>query len=87
MSSERHVRIEFRNMRAGEKLGPFRYGGDLVVTCFRGAFSVTDGQETALATVQDQIVVPERTSIQIDCTEDGTVQIIWAPAFAPPVED
>lgn len=34
---ELHVRTEFRNMRAAEKLGPARYGGDLVVICFRGA--------------------------------------------------
>lgn len=82
VASERHVRVEFRNLRVGEKLGPFRYAGDVVITCFRGTFALSDGQETRLAKELDQFVVPENTRIEIECTEAGTAQIIWAPAFA-----
>lgn len=82
IASEQHVRVEFVNLRAGGKLGPFRYAGDLVVTCFRGAFMASDGQATHVVRELDQVVIPEGSLVEIDCQADGTLQIIWASAFA-----
>jgi hypothetical protein len=82
MASERHVRIEFFNLRNGAKLGPFRYAGDLVVTSFRGSFEVSDGDATHLVRELDQVVIPDGSLVEVDCQVDGTLQFIWAPAFA-----
>jgi len=85
-ASTRNVRVEFRNMRAEEKLGPLSYSGDLVVTCFRGRFSLNDGKEACDAWELDQVVVPEKSRLEIDCVEDGTIQVIWTPPFAATVQ-
>lgn len=82
VSSERHIRVEFRNMSTGEKMGPFRYEGDLIVTCFGGAFSLSDGQNRCEMIDHEQAVVPEGATVELECREQGTVQIIWAPAHA-----
>lgn len=74
MASERHVRVEFRNMVPGEKLGPFRYSGDLVVTCYRGRFALSDEKESRSAIELDQVVVPENSRLEIECIEGGTIQ-------------
>jgi hypothetical protein len=38
VAAEQQVRIEYRNMTAGETVGPFTNDGDIVVTCYAGEF-------------------------------------------------
>lgn len=82
VASESNVRIEFRNMRAGEKLPPFSCAGNLVLTIFAGEFSISDGVQTKRASELDQLVTPEDAPLAIECVVDGTLQIIWTPPFA-----
>jgi hypothetical protein len=80
--SEPNVRIEFRNMAAGERLDPFAYAGALVVTCFRGAFLLQADAASKDLVVMEQAVVSANERVLLECTHDGTVQIIWSPPFA-----
>jgi hypothetical protein len=77
--SERHVRIEFRNLNSQEAIGPFAYAGDLVVTCYRGSFRLEAGSQTEILVEGDQAVVPESMTVRFLCEVAGTLQIIWAP--------
>jgi hypothetical protein len=87
VSSQEHVRIEFHNYKA-EQTHSFRYGGNVVLTCYRGAFRLIleDGQdhkqEGQELTELDQVVVTPHTKITLRCKQAGTVQIIWTPPFA-----
>lgn len=84
VAAEQHVRIEFRNLASGEVIEPFAYGGDVVLTCYRGVFSVCLGGEDPFPIAElDQVVIPAETSVQLECRDNGTIQIIWAPAQAP----
>jgi hypothetical protein len=80
--SDSNVRVEFRNMAAGERLDPFAYQGSLVVTCFRGAFVLRADAASKELVVMDQAVVSANERVVLECTLDGTVQIIWSPPYA-----
>ena len=83
VASERHLRVEFRNLLRAESLEMFVYSGDVMLTCYRGAFAVSvDGCAVKL-TEMDQVVVPEGTPMSISCERDGSLQVVWSPAFAP----
>ncbi len=86
MAAEQHVRIEFRNMGAGETVEPFVYAGDVVVTCYRGLFSLAAADETHALGELDQVVVPAGTRVCLECTQDGAIQVIWAPGQANTVK-
>jgi hypothetical protein len=80
--SERHVRIEFRNMKGGDAVGPFSYDGDIVLTCYAGVFQVeTDGAAIGLGDL-DQVVVSQGTTLRMSCQQPGMLQLIWSPAHA-----
>lgn len=81
--SERHLRVEFRNLARGEVVEKFVYAGDVMLTCYRGAFAVTAGGTSAELTEMDQLVIPEGTPVSIACERDGSLQLVWSPAFAP----
>lgn len=86
MASEQHVRVQFFNMTVGKTLGPFVYEGDLVITCYGGAFVLSDGGASTDLTEMDQAVVPAGSRVSLECGKEGTIQIIWAPAFATVVK-
>ena len=79
MASARHVRIEFRNLKRDDSIGPFEYAGDLVLTCYRGSFRLEAGSQTEILKEADQAVVPDGMTVHIACEKEGTLQIIWAP--------
>lgn len=82
IASEDHVRIEFRTMKCGEHLGPIRYSGNVVVTGFNGLFLLlSDGPPLTLGQF-DQCVTQPNASFDVECQQDGTIQLIWAPPFA-----
>lgn len=80
VASEPHVRIEFFNLTVGEAVGPFDYQGNVVLTCYSGAFRLQAGEEFVQLGEYDQAVttVGERL-LRIECEAEGTLQIIWAP--------
>ena len=81
IASEKSIRIEFIRFSKGEKLGPLKFGGDIVITCLKGSFLI--GEQDTSVTVLSQVVLSEGESLNISCTSDeGAVQIIWAPPFA-----
>lgn len=86
VAAEQYVRIEFRNMAAGETIEPFVYAGDVVVTCYRGLFSLAAGKESHALGELDQVVVSRGTRVSLECTQDGTIQVIWAPGQATTVK-
>ncbi len=77
--SDAHVRIEFRNMGAAERLEPFAYEGALVITCFRGVFVVEVEATSKKLVVMDQAVVSAKERVILESVRDGTMQIIWSP--------
>jgi hypothetical protein len=83
MASETYVRVEFMRFLKGQDLGPLQYEGDVLATCLEGTFEV--GNERAIATALTQVVIPEGETLTLRCTSDqGAVQIVWTPPFAPP---
>jgi hypothetical protein len=87
VAAEQHLRIEFRNMRAGESVDPFSFAGELVVTCYRGIFAIAlDGELPSEVNELDQLVVSTGARVELECTEDGTIQLIWSPAHAPALQ-
>jgi hypothetical protein len=82
IASEKNVRVEFRNMVAGDRVDPFSYDGDLVLTCYKGAFVLKELSGAVNLVEMDLAVIPASSSVSLECTIDGTIQIIWAPAFA-----
>lgn len=80
--AEKHVRIEFRNMKVGERLGPFSFEGNVVVTCFGGEFAALERSDRALLRESDQIVFEVCEVVEIECDVAGSVQILWIPAHA-----
>lgn len=87
VAAEKHVRVEFRNMSAGDSIEPFRYGGDIVLTCYAGEFRVEAGTEGAGLGELDQAVVPEGTIVKVLCESTGTLQLISSPAQAPTTQE
>lgn len=86
IASEEHVRIEFMRFERGQRLGPVRYNGDVVLTCFEGEFSLAGEQERFAALCQ--AVLPEGQSLDLTChSEFGVLQLIWSPPFAIADED
>lgn len=84
IASEKTVRIEFMRFSEGQRLGPFMFEGDAVITCLAGTFVV--GDDEIRVTALTQVVVPQGERLTIRCSsEEGAVQIIWAPPFAPAV--
>jgi hypothetical protein len=82
VAAEKHVRIEYRNLSQGQKVGPFTYDGDIVFTCYRGSFAIqSETGETALGEF-DQAVVPTGTRVTLMCEAPGTLQLIWSPPQA-----
>ncbi len=79
--AERSVRIEFRNLDAGQNIGPFTYDGNVIITCYRGAFTLETDVEVGLDTF-DQAVLPHNTRARVTCNSPGTVQLIWSPPHA-----
>jgi len=65
---------------------PFRYEGDIVLTCYRGTFALMESGTSADLVEMDQAIVPSGSTLGLECTSDGTIQIIWSPAFAPTVK-
>lgn len=82
VAAEKHLRIEYRNLLAGQVIGPFAYEGDVLVTCYRGAFKLTAGDDAVEMGELDQAVLPVGTRILIECLTGGTTQVIWTPAHA-----
>ena len=81
VASEHAVRIEFMRFSKDQQLGPLKFNGDVVATCLEGRFEV--GDDRILLPTLTQVVVPEGEDLRIRCTSDeGAMQIIWAPPFA-----
>ena len=81
MVAEKSVRIEFRNLDAGQSIGPFAYDGNVIVTCYRGTFTMVTDVEVDLG-IFDQSVIPHNMRTRITCNSAGTVQLIWSPPHA-----
>ncbi len=79
--SEKAIRIEFMRFSNGQELGPIHFEGDVVITCLEGVF--TFGEDEISVAPLTQVVIPEGERLRISCcSENGAVQIIWAPPFA-----
>lgn len=82
VASEPNVRIEFRNMREGDAIEQFTYGGEVVLTCFVGAFTVKTDDEIVTLRELSFAVIPSGTPASIMCAATGTLQLVWAPGHA-----
>ena len=82
VASEEHVRVEFRNMSAGEELDSFRYAGNVVLTIFSGDFVLKVAGKLVEVSEMDQVITSTNESIGLQCKLAGTIQIIWSPAYA-----
>ena len=82
-----HVRIEFRNLTAGQTMGPFSYAGNVILTCYRGSFRLAVGGRDSLLAELDQVVAEPDTPIRVACATPGTLQIIWTPGYAATTQD
>jgi hypothetical protein len=80
--AEKHVRSEFRNMKAGETLGPFSFEGNVIVTCFGGTFTALEKSRRAPLREHDQVVFEVGETVDIACDIGGALQIMWLPAHA-----
>jgi hypothetical protein len=81
IASEKALRVEFMRFKRGDRLGPLKIDGDVVVTCLEGAFTI--GKDGAALDPLTQAVVPEGEIFELACRSDaGAIQIIWAPPFA-----
>ena len=77
--ADRFLRVEFRNMVSDQTIGPFAYEGDVIVTCYGGAFRIQmEGQTTDLVEF-DQSVVPVGSLVTVACDVAGSLQLIWVP--------
>jgi hypothetical protein len=83
MAAEKYVRIEFHNMRRGDSLGPFAYQGNVILTCYRGAFRIETAADTVELAEFDQAVLPPGERTRLTSVNDGTLQLIWSPPYAP----
>ena len=81
MSSQDYVRIEFHNFSPGQSHA-FSFDGNVILTCYRGAFRLTLGSDEQALLEFDQIVVVPATPVRLECESAGTVQFIWSPPFA-----
>jgi hypothetical protein len=72
------VRIEVFNFVADESIGPFTYAGDVVVTCYSGAFQLDAPGHQQELTKFDQAVVTPGINIRLTCTTPGMAQMNWA---------
>ena len=81
IASEKNIRIEFMNMNEEEKLGPLKYEGDIIITCYLGNFYL-EGLDVELSELT-QAIIPVGNCFEVRCqSEKGTIQIIWSPPFA-----
>lgn len=81
MASEKALRIEFMRFLKDQSLGPFKYNGDLAITCLNGIFHI--GNEDLKMELMDQVIVPNGEYLKLICVSDeGNIQIIWTPPFA-----
>lgn len=81
--ADQYLRIEFRNMTSDQTIGPFAYEGDVIMTCYRGAFRIQADAETTTLVELDQAVVPRGPTVSITCDVAGSIQLIWVPPNAP----
>jgi hypothetical protein len=87
VASEPNVRIEFRNMKAGDAIERFTYGGEVVLTCFVGAFTVNTDDELVTLRELSFAVIRSGTPASIVCAATGTLQLVWTPGHAGTVKD
>ncbi len=79
-ASEKSLRVEFMRFSKEQQLGPLKFDGDAIATCLTGTFEI--GENATSAVPLTQVVVPEGETLLIRCTsEEGAVQIVWAPPF------
>lgn len=69
-------------MVAGEKIDPFQYEGDLVLTCFAGEFSVMETSASVDLVEMNQAVIPTGTMVALDCMSSGSIHVKEALAVA-----
>lgn len=82
ISSEPHIRVQFFNFAAHQGLD-FSYEGNVVITCFRGSFSLNlNGSSEPDLNEMDQMVVHSGVRVDLRCIEAGWVQVLWCPPFA-----
>jgi hypothetical protein len=70
-------------MVANDRFGPFEYGGDVILTRYGGVFRLEEQATHLRLADHDQAVVPRGTRVAVVCEAPGTLQVIWAPSFAP----
>ena len=77
--SESAMRLEYMRFRKGDQVGPFKYAGELLVTCAKGSFVV--GEDLEPFGEIEQMFLCKGEVFLVKCTSDqGAIQIIWAPA-------
>jgi|ERR1700736_4203862 len=81
--ADQYLRVEFRSMASNQTIGRFAYEGDVIVTCYSGAFRLQAGSETTSLVELDQAVVPRGPTVGITCDVAGSIQLIWVPPNAP----
>jgi hypothetical protein len=82
VASEEHLRVEFRNMSAGEELESFRYGGNVVLTICSGVFVLKVDGSSVEVSEMDQVITSTGESIGLQCKVAGAIQTVWSPAHA-----
>src|SRR6202022_3218839 len=80
--ADQYLRVEFRNMASDQTIGPFAYEGDVIMTCYSGAFRIQADAETTTLVELDQAVVPRGPTVRITCDVAGSIQLIWVPPNA-----
>jgi hypothetical protein len=66
VSSQDHVRIEFHNFTPGQQHA-FSFDGNVILTCYKGAFQLTVGSDEQALAELDQVVVVPRTPVRLEC--------------------
>jgi len=79
--SEDYVRIEFRNLVGGDRLALPAFSGNTILTCYRGSFQLRNAYSVIHLQRMDQCVMEANVPVELDCSEDGTIQFIWTPPF------
>ena len=80
--ADRYLRVEFRNLVSNQTIGPFAYEGDVIVTCYGGAFRIQMEGQTIDLVEFDQAVVPIGSLVTVACDVAGSLQLIWVPPSA-----
>jgi quercetin dioxygenase-like cupin family protein len=74
-------------MKTGQTNAQFTYDGDIVLTCYAGEFQLEVAANAVTLVELDQVVIPHGSPVTLACVSSGTVQLIWAPPYAPAVQD